>query len=54
MIIDDNEKVPPLIPTSFEKGIIGGMSMNDILMIKGLIDPGLYVQYMFLELFSQY
>ena len=54
MIIDDNEKVPPLIPTSVEKGIIGGMSMNDVLMIKGLIDPGLYVQYMFLELFSQH
>jgi hypothetical protein len=57
MIIDENEKtlskVPPLLPTSFEKGIIGGMSTNDLLMIKGLIDPGLYVQYMHLELFSQ-
>jgi hypothetical protein len=57
MIIDENEKtlskVPPLIPTSFEKGIIGGMSTNDFLMIKGLIDPSLYVQYMHLELFSQ-
>jgi hypothetical protein len=57
MIIDENEKtlskVPPLIPTSFEQGIIGGMSTNDSLMIKGLIDPRLYVQYMHLELFSQ-
>lgn len=56
MIIDENEKtlkVPPLIPTSFEKGIIGGMSTNDFLMIKGLIDPRLYIQYMHLELFSQ-
>jgi hypothetical protein len=57
MIIDENEKtlskVSPLIPTSFEKGIIGGMSTNDFLMIKGLIDPGLYVRYMHLELFSQ-
>ena len=56
MIIDENEKtsskVPPLIPTCFEKGILGGMSTNDLLMIKGLIDPGLYVQYMHLELFS--
>jgi hypothetical protein len=57
MIIDENEKtlskVPPLIPTSFEKGIIGGMSTNDFLMIKELIDPRLYVQYMHLELFLQ-
>jgi hypothetical protein len=56
MIIDENErtssKVPPLIPTSFEKGIIGGMSTNDFLMIKGLIDPRLYVQYMHLESLS--
>lgn len=53
-IIDEDEKtllkMPPLIPTSFEKGIIGGMSTNDILMIRGLIDPGLYIH---LELFSQ-
>jgi hypothetical protein len=57
MITDDNEetstKVPPLASTSFEKGIMGGMSTNDVLMMKGLIDPGLYVQYMHLELFSQ-
>jgi hypothetical protein len=57
MIIDENEKtsskVPRLIPTSFEKGIIGGMSTNDFLMIKGFIDPGLYVKYMHLESFSQ-
>jgi hypothetical protein len=57
MIIDENEKtlskVPPLILTPFEKGIIGSLSTNDLLMIKGLIDPGLYVQYMHLELFSQ-
>jgi hypothetical protein len=46
-------KVLPLIPTSFEKGIIGGMSTNNFLMIKGLIDPRLYVQFMHLELFSQ-
>ncbi|KAI0280251.1 hypothetical protein BC826DRAFT_1191638 [Russula brevipes] len=39
MIIDENEKtlseVPPLILTPFEKGIIGGLSTNDLLMIKG-------------------
>jgi len=52
-VIDEYEKtsskVPPLIPTSFEKGIIGGLSTNDLLMIQGLIDPGLYIQYMHLE-----
>ncbi|KAI0297762.1 hypothetical protein BC826DRAFT_154195 [Russula brevipes] len=56
-VIDENEKtsskVPPLIPTSFEKGIIGGPSTNDLLMIKGLIDPGVYIQYMHLESLSQ-
>ena len=29
----------PLMPGSFERGVIGGMSTNDVLMIKGLIDP---------------
>ena len=57
MVIDENEetlsKAPPLIPTSFEKGIIGGMSTNDFLMTKGLIDTGSYRQYLHLELFSQ-
>ena len=57
MIIDENKKtllkVTPLIPKSFEKGIIGSMSTNDFLMIKGLIDPMLYVQYMHLDVFSQ-
>lgn len=57
MVIDENEntlsKMPPLIPTSFEKGIVGGMSTNDFLMIKGMIDPRLYVQYTHLELLSQ-
>jgi hypothetical protein len=33
----------PLIPGSFERGIIGGMSTNDVLMIKGLIDPPVYL-----------
>jgi hypothetical protein len=57
MITDENEKtsskVMPLTPTPFEKGIIGGLSTNDLLMIKGLIDPGLYVQYLHLELYSR-
>ena len=58
MIIDENKKtllkVPPLIPTFFEKDIISGMSTNEFLVVKGLIDPRLYVWYMHLELFLQY
>ena len=30
------------------------MSVNDILMVQGLIDPGVYIQYMDLSLFSHY
>ncbi|KAF8334436.1 hypothetical protein F5887DRAFT_1139377 [Amanita rubescens] len=50
------ESVPeplPLIPGSFERGVIGGMSTNDILMIKGLIDPIVYIQFFDLSLFSR-
>jgi hypothetical protein len=43
---------PPLIPTPFEKGIIGGMSVNDVLMVKGLIHPLVYIQFMDLTSFS--
>ena len=43
-----------LSPTTFKRGIIGSMSVNDILMIQGLIDPGLYIQFTDLSLFSHY
>ncbi|KAM6499398.1 hypothetical protein JOM56_004906 [Amanita muscaria] len=43
----------PLIPGSFERGVIGGMSTNDVLMIKGLIDPPVYIQFLDLSLFSR-
>ena len=42
----------PLIPGSFERGVIGGMSTNDVLMIKGLIDPLQYIQFFDLSVFS--
>ncbi len=42
----------PLIPGSFERGVIGGMSTNDVLMIKGLIDPPVYIQFLDLSSFS--
>ncbi|KIL56388.1 hypothetical protein M378DRAFT_172785 [Amanita muscaria Koide BX008] len=43
----------PLIPGSFKRGVIGGMSANDILMIKGLIDPPVYIQFLDLSSFSR-
>jgi hypothetical protein len=47
--VDDGEETiqRPLSLTStpFEKGVIGSMCVNDVLMIRGLIDPGVYVQY---------
>lgn len=44
---------PPLVPGSFERGVIGGLSANDILMIKGLIDPPVYIQFLDLNPFSR-
>ena len=41
-----------LVPGPFERGVIGSMSVNDILMIKGLIDPPVYVQFLDLTTFS--
>ena len=52
MVIHDEEKMPSLTSSPFEKGIIRSMSVNDILMIKGLIDPGVYTEYIDLESFS--
>lgn len=36
---------PSLIPTPFEEGVIGGMSVNDILMVRGQINPLVYIQF---------
>jgi len=49
------ESVPeplPLLPGSFERGVMGGMSTNDILMIKGLIHPLVYIEFCDLGSFS--
>jgi len=32
-----------LTPSSFERGVIGGQSANDILMIKGLLSPPVHI-----------
>jgi hypothetical protein len=39
-------------PGPFTPGVMGGMTMNDILMIKGLINPLDYVRFHDLRLFS--
>jgi len=42
----------PLTHGSFERGVIASMTVNDILMVKGLIDPAVYVQFLDLGSFS--
>ncbi|KAK2462053.1 hypothetical protein APHAL10511_006516 [Amanita phalloides] len=49
--VEGDAKVSPLTPTPFEKGV-AGMSVNEWLMIRGSIDPGVYVQYAHLCSFS--
>jgi hypothetical protein len=46
------EPLLPLTPTPFERGVIGGQSINDILMIKGLIDTQVYLHFFDLISFS--
>jgi len=49
----ESEIVPPsLTPSPFERGVIGGQSINDILMTKGLIHPPVYIQFLDLCSFS--
>jgi hypothetical protein len=44
-VVNSEAEPPLLIPTPFERGVIGGMSVNDILIVKGVIHPLLYVQF---------
>lgn len=48
----NSEPEPHLTPTPFERGVIASMSTNDILMVKGLINPPVYLQFFNLSLFS--
>lgn len=50
----DSEPEPAslgLIPTPFKRGLIGSMSVNDILMARGLISPTVYIQFIDLSSF---
>jgi hypothetical protein len=51
-VTDSEAEFLPLTPTPLESGVIGGLSVNDILMIKGLIDPPVYIQFFDLHAFS--
>ena len=36
---------PPLVPSPFQGGALGGMRTNDILMIKGLLHPSIFIEF---------
>ena len=36
---------PPLVPSPFQGGALGGMRTNDILMIKGLLHPSVFIEF---------
>ena len=46
------EPLLPLTRTPLERGVIGGQSVNDTLMIKGLIDTQVYLHFFDLSSFS--
>jgi len=46
------EPLLSLTPTPFERGKFGGQSVNDVLMIRGLIHPPVYLQFFDLSLFT--
>lgn len=46
------ELLPPLTPSPFHRGVLGGPSVNDILMIKGLIHPVVYIDFLNLSFFT--
>ena len=45
---------PSLVPTPFERGVIASLSVNDILMIRGLIHPLVYVQFINLSTLTSF
>jgi len=51
-VVKSGAEPPSLTPSPFERGTIGGQSGNDILMIKGLIHPPVYTQFLDLRSFS--
>ena len=50
-VVDCVPTLLPLTPSPFERGVIGGQSVNDVLMIKGLIPPPTYFHFFDLSSF---
>ena len=50
-VVDCVPTTLPLTPSPFERGIIGGQSVNDVLMIRGLIPPPTYFHFFDLSSF---
>jgi hypothetical protein len=53
-VVNPEPEPPSLVRTPFERGVIGSMSVNDVLMVKGLIQPFVWIQFMDLQSFSRY
>ena len=49
--VNDEEPIPALTGSPFRKGVMGGMSVNDVLMLRGQIDPALYLDFLHLDSF---
>jgi len=52
-VVDSRPEPLPFTPTPFKRGVISNMSANDILMVRGLIKPTVYIQFVDLSLFSR-
>jgi hypothetical protein len=53
-VINSEPETPSLVPTPFERGVIASLSVNDILMIRGLIHPLVYVQFINLSTLTSF
>lgn len=53
-VINSEPEPPSLVPTPFERGVIASLSVNDILMIRGLIHPLVYVQFINLSTLTSF
>ena len=51
-VMNSRPEPPSLTSDSFERGVIASMTVNDILMIKGLVNPAVYIQFFDLSLFK--
>ena len=50
-VVNSEPEPGPLIPTPFKRGVIGSLSVNDVLMAKGLLHPLVFIQFINLDSF---